>query len=612
MGVKTNDAAPGETSDNIAQKAAGQVFSAFNSATGKYKEYLEDYFSKNENVDDSQVATLFDMIGSYRDMVEQVVLHPKTLVKQESGFVKKHFSLIKNTAKRVLGKEYNSVVEPEAGDRRFSDEEWSDSVAYDYLKQAYLIYAQSAMELVESLPGTQTHSHEQLVFFTRQFVNAISPSNFAITNPEVVRKTIATKGGNLIEGIKNFAQDYKNNPGMLNISMTDFSAFRVGQNVATTPGKVVYQNELMQLIQYTPTTDSVHQVPVLIIPPWINKYYILDLTAKNSLVKWMVDQGLTVFMVSWVNPGPSLKDKGFDSYMVEGAIAAMDAVQMATGEKKVNAIGYCVGGTLLSCTLAYLHKKKQQARIASATYLTTLMDFSDPGGIGVFINEHSIRGIEKKLEKTGFYDGRSMAFSFNLLRENDLFWSFFINNYLKGEKPAAFDLLYWNSDSTNLPAKMHAYYLRNMYLGNKLIEPEGIELNGVKIDLTKIKTPTYFLSTVQDHIAKWKATYKGAKVHSGDVTFVLSGSGHIAGVVNPPAAQKYGFWTNKTLPESADAWLSSADKQAGSWWPNWKSWVEQFAGDQVAAREPGDRELEVIEDAPGAYVKQRIVDVINH
>jgi polyhydroxyalkanoate synthase len=394
--------------------------------------------------------------------------------------------------------------------------------------------------------------------------------------------------------------------------MTDFSAFRVGHNVATTPGKVVFQTDLMQLIQYSPTTEQVYRTPVLIMPPWINKYYILDLKAKNSLVKWMVDEGFTVFVVSWVNPGPSLRDKGFDDYMVEGPLAAIEAIEKATGEKSVNVVGYCVGGTLLATTLAWLQSTKQESKIRSATYLTTLMDFSDPGGIGVFINEHALRGIEKKLDKVGYYDGRAMAFSFNLLRENDLFWSFFINNYLKGEKPAAFDLLYWNSDSTNLPAKMHAYYLRNMYLNNKLIEPGGIEICGQKIDLSKIKTPAYFLSTVQDHIAKWKSTYSGARVHAGDVKFVLSGSGHIAGVVNPPEAGKYGYWTNPALPATPDEWLKGAEKNKGSWWTDWKNWVLTHSGELVSAREPGDRELGVIEDAPGTYVKQRIADVIKH
>ncbi|PIE44296.1 MAG: class I poly(R)-hydroxyalkanoic acid synthase [Gammaproteobacteria bacterium] len=596
---------------NIAHKAVHQLFATFDTATGVYREFLENLVAKNEYIDDSQVATLFEMIGAYRDLFEQIAIHPKSFLYQEGSMLRQQFSLLQNTAKRLLGKDVEPVALPGRGDRRFADPEWTENIAFDYIKQAYLIYANSMMSLVEGIDGTTSKTHDQFVFFTRQFVNALSPSNFVFTNPEVLRKTIASGGGNLLEGLKQFVDDYKKNPGLINVSMTDYSAFRVGQNVATTPGKVVYQNDLMQLIQYSPSTESVNKTPVLILPPWINKYYILDLTAENSFVKWMVDHGLTVFMISWVNPGPALKDKSFDDYMVEGPLAALDAIEKATGEQEVHTIGYCVGGTLLACTVSYL-EQKQQKRICSATFLTTLIDFSDPGGLGVFINEHEITGIERRVAKTGYYDGRTMAFSFNMLRENDLFWSFFINNYLKGEKPAAFDLLYWNSDSTNLPGKMHCFYLRNMYLANKLIEPGGIELNGVKIDISKVQTPAYFLSAIQDHIAKWKATYPGAKLLSGEVRFVLSGSGHIAGVVNPPSAEKYCYWTNSELPDEAQDWLDSAEQHKGSWWMNWRrTWIDQHGdNEQVAARQPGDRELEVIEDAPGYYVKQRVADVI--
>lgn len=596
---------------NAAQKAMKNIFTSLDTTTAKYRGLLEEHLSKSSNVDDSQLSTIFDMVGAYRDIVEQLAMHPLKIANTEKSVIRKHAKLLKNTAQRIFGKKSDPVVVPEEGDKRFLDSEWDENLAFDYIKQTYLIYSETILDLVSGLEDSDTHTHEQFAFYARQMVNALSPTNFILTNPEVLRKTLSSGGKNLIDGFKQFYSDYKSNPQVLNISMTDFSAFRVGQNVATTPGKVVFQTDLMQLIQYSPSTEQVHKIPVLIMPPWINKYYILDLKEKNSLVKWMVDQGFTVFMVSWVNPGPALRNKGFDDYMLEGPLAAIEAIEKATGEKTVNAVGYCVGGTLLATTLAYLQKKKQK-KIASATYLTTLMDFSDPGGIGVFINEHAIKGIEKKLDKVGYYDGRAMAFSFNLLRENDLFWSFFINNYLKGEKPAAFDLLYWNSDSTNLPAKMHGYYLRNMYLNNKLIQPDALEMFGEKIDLSKIKTPAYFLSTVQDHIAKWKSTYKGAKIHAGDVKFVLSGSGHIAGVVNPPAAEKYGYWTNKALPATADEWLSSAEKNPGSWWTDWKAWVEQHADELVAARTPGDRELEIIEDAPGTYVKQRIAEVIKH
>ncbi|AZZ91708.1 class I poly(R)-hydroxyalkanoic acid synthase [Hahella sp. KA22] len=597
---------------SVAGRALRRVFHAVNTSSENYRNSLQDFLNKNWDVNDAQVSALMDMLGSYRDIAEQLALHPVRLAGKEFELAKGHVSLLGGSLKRLLGKKPDPVAMPEDGDRRFSDPEWNDNVLFDYLKQAYLLNSKAVLDLVDTLEDSGNHTHDQFMFYTRQLVNALAPTNFFLTNPEVLRKTLSSGGGNLLEGMKNFWEDYKKNPNLLNISMTDFSAFEVGRNVATTPGKVVYQNDLMQLIQYTPTTEQVYKTPLLIIPPWINKYYILDLKEKNSLIKWIVDQGHTVFVVSWVNPGPALRDKTFESYMVEGALAAMDAVEKATGEKEMNAIGYCVGGTLLGCTLAYLAAKKQTRRIKSATYLTTLLDFTDPGGIGVFINKHAISGIEKQLDKAGYYDGRAMAFSFNMLRENDLFWSFFVNNYLKGEKPAAFDLLYWNSDSTNLPAAMHSYYLRNMYLENKLMEPGGISLMNTPIDLRKIKTPAFFLSTIQDHIAKWKSTYGGARAHSGPTQFVLSGSGHIAGVVNPPSAEKYGFWTGDQLPDDPDDWFAMAEKHKGSWWPHWSEWIQPFTGEKVAARVPGDRELGVIEDAPGTYVKQRIADVIGH
>jgi len=350
------------------------------------------------------------------------------------------------------------------------------------------------------------------------------------------------------------------------------------------------------------------------VPPFINKYYILDLREKNSYLKWLTDQGHTVFCISWVNPGPALRDKGFADYMLDGPVAALDAIEKATGEKEVNAVGYCLGGTLLASTLSYLHEKKNE-RIKSATFLATLIDFKEPGEIGVFINETAISALEKQMNALGYFDGRAMAFSFNTLRENDLFWSFFINNYLKGERPAAFDLLYWNSDSTNLPAAMHSYYLRNMYLHNKLREPGGIELDGVKIDLTKVKIPTYFLSTAQDHIAMWKGTYEGTQLFSGKNRFVLGGSGHIAGVVNPPLANKYGYWTNEALPASPDDWYQGATQHPGSWWTDWQQWVEGQSDDKgltVKARKPGDAALKVIEDAPGRYVTASVGEVASN
>jgi len=426
-----------------------------------------------------------------------------------------------------------------------------------------------------------------------------------MTNPQVLHETLATGGQNLVRGLNNLLADIEKGEGQLRISMTDETAFQLGKNIATTPGKVVFQTELMQLIQFQPTTREVYRRPLLIIPPWINKYYILDLREKNSFIKWAVDQGHTVFVISWVNPDRSLAAKGFDDYMLEGPIAALEAIEKATGETKVNVIGYCLGGTLLGCTLAYLAAKGEE-HIGCASFFASLLDFSEPGELGVFIDERQVASLEKKMNARGYLEGSETAATFNLLRTNDLVWSFVINNYLMGKAPLPFDLLHWNSDSTRMPAKMHSFYLRNMYLKNLLGVSDGIELDGVPIDLAKVKLQTYFISMEEDHIAPWKTTYKGAKHLGGTVRFVLGGSGHIAGIVNPPAAKKSHYWTNQETPPTPELWLENAKQHAGSWWDDWQAWMErQNAGEKAPARVPGGRELKVIEDAPGSYAMLR-------
>jgi len=431
----------------------------------------------------------------------------------------------------------------------------------------------------------------------------LAPSNFLMTNPQVLRETVRSGGQNLIRGMNNLLADLEKGGGQLRVSMTDESAFQLGRNVATTPGKVVHQTPLMQLIQYQPTTQEVHKRPLVIIPPWINKYYILDLREKNSFIRWAVAQGHTVFVVSWVNPDASLAQKGFDDYMREGALAAFDAVEKASGERELNAIGYCLGGTLLGATLGYLSNKNQN-RVASATFFVSLLDFSEPGELGVFIDEEQVANLEKKMNQRGYLEGSEMAGTFNLLRANDLVWSFVVNNYLLGKDPFPFDLLYWNADSTRMPARMHSFYLRNMYIKNLLAEPGGIELDGVPIDLGTVRTPAYFISTVEDHIAPWKTTYKGAKYLGGPVRFVLGGSGHIAGIVNPPAAKKYHYWVNDALPNTPEEWFTGAKQIPGSWWEDWQAWVERqnAGGPKVPARIPAN----ALEDAPGSYASLRI------
>ena len=415
-----------------------------------------------------------------------------------------------------------------------------------------------------------------------------------------------------MKGLAHLLEDIERGDGSLRISMTDERAFEVGRNVATTPGKVVFQNDLMQLIQYAPMTDTVAKRPLLIMPPWINKFYILDLREKNSYIRWAVSQGHTVFVVSWVNPDRRHADKGFDDYMFEGPLAALDAIERATGEREVNVIGYCLGGTLLGSALAWMASKKD-TRVASATFFVSLLDFSIPGELGVFIDEQQVQALERRMSERGYLEGSEMAGTFNMLRANDLIWSFVINNYLLGREPFPFDLLYWNSDSTRMPAKMHSFYLRNMYLKNALKDPGGIKLGGVSLDLRKVKVPAYFISTVEDHIAPWKSTYLGARILGSNakngrgVRFVLGGSGHIAGVVNPPAANKYCFWTNDAMPETPEAWQASAERHEGSWWPDWQAWISTVNGDaRVPARIPGEGGLPAIEDAPGSYVKFRL------
>ncbi|MDD9875877.1 MAG: class I poly(R)-hydroxyalkanoic acid synthase, partial [Magnetovibrio sp.] len=412
--------------------------------------------------------------------------------------------------------------------------------------------------------------------------------------------TIESGGENLLKGLENLLEDLEEGGGNIKIKMTDAEAFTVGENIATAPGKVVFRNDLMELLQFDPSTDEVAKTPLLIVPPWINKYYILDLREKNSFIRWAVDQGHTVFVISWVNPDAELAAKSFADYMLEGPVAAIDAVEKATGEKKVNCIGYCIGGTLLASALAYMTAKGTDKKVNSATFFTTMVDFEDAGELGVFIDEEQLTSLEKKMNERGYLEGGEMATTFNMLRSNDLIWSFVINNYLLGKDPFPFDLLYWNSDSTRMPAAMHSFYLRKMYLENKLVEPGGIELDGVKLDLRDIKVPSYIVSTREDHIAPWKSTYRATQLYSGKTRFVLAGSGHIAGIVNPPSKPKYGYWTNDKLPETADSWLGGAEAHDGSWWPDWDKWTKKLSGKtKVPARVPGAGQLKVLADAPG-------------
>lgn len=543
-------------------------------------------------------------IGSaFAELFTRMMSDPLSMVEKQFNLWQDYMYLWQKTTQRLFGEAQEPVITPDGRDRRFKDAAWEQSAVFDFLKQSYLLSARWIQKSVSDVEGLEPHDARKIDFYTRQFIDAISPSNFLMTNPEVLKATIDSNGENLVKGLENLLEDIERGKGSLRINMADNSAFTVGKNLATTKGKVVFRNDLIELIQYEATTKEVNKTPLLIIPAWINKYYILDLQPENSYVKWAVDQGHTVFIISWVNPDESLSKKNFDDYMREGPLAAMEAIEQATGEKETSVVAYCLGGTLLSITLAWLHAKKQQNRVKSATYLTTMIDFTEAGELSVFIDEEQLKLLETRMSQQGYLEGSEMALTFNMLRANDLIWSFVVNNYLLGKDPFPFDLLYWNSDSTRMPATMHSFYLRNMYQKNQLIKPNALKIGGVSIDLRTVTTPAYMLSTREDHIAPWKSTYAATQIFSGNIRFVLAASGHIAGVINPPAKQKYCHWINDKLPASADQWLESAAEHPGSWWTDWNAWQRQFAGEKVPARVIGAGKLKPVEDAPGSYVK---------
>ncbi len=540
----------------------------------------------------------------------QMSFDPEALMRAQAEFWQASLALWQQTALGTLGGSDQKVIEPEADDQRFKSDSWDDGHLFDFIKQSYLLASRYVIAATESVSGIDEKKREQINFYTRQFVDAMAPTNFALTNPDFLKKTIDSKGENLVKGFQNILDDLERGEGQLKTRMVDTEAFDLGHNLALTPGRVVLQNDLIQLIQYEPVTATVNRAPLLVIPPWINKYYILDLQPKNSFIRWLVEQGHTVFVISWVNPESELAEKGFEDYLLEGPLTALDAVEAITGTTQSNVIGYCLGGTLLAALLAYFEASGAAKRVASATFLTAMIDFAEPGDLGVFIDDEQVESLEQKMNRDGYLDGTDMAATFNMLRSNDLIWSFVINNYLMGEEPLAFDLLYWNSDSTRMPAKMHSEYLRTMYLENRFKEPGGMVLDGVPIDISSVKTPCYFLSTSDDHIAPWRSTFSGAGLFKGSVRFVLSGSGHIAGVVNPPEANKYGYRTSGSRPSGdAEAWLANATQQQGSWWPDWQQWVSKFKGTRVKARKPGAKKaFPVLEDAPGSYAGKRLDD----
>jgi polyhydroxyalkanoate synthase len=590
---------------NSTENEAGEIARSLSKIAERSQSLVNDFLERQR---EGKIAPVSDDLGlarAFTDLAVSLMANPWKLAEVQMQMWQEYWKLWQHGMQRMMGEQPAPVAAPAASDNRFKNEVWQNNFLFDYIKQSYLIAAQGAQNLVAGAEGLDPQTQRKVRFFTRQFVDALAPTNFAFTNPEVLTATLQSGGKNLLDGLHNLLGDLERGGGQLAISMTDYNAFKLGENVATAPGKVVYQNDLMQLIQYTPSTEQVFRTPLLIIPPWINKYYILDLREKNSFIRWAVSQGHTVFVISWVNPDERYAGKTFEDYMREGPLAALDAIEQATGEHEVNVIGYCLGGTLLACMLAWLAAKKQQ-RVRCATFFTAMIDFREPGELGVFVDETTVSNLEKKMAERGYLEGSEMASTFNLLRANDLIWSFVVNNYLLGKEAFPFDLLYWNSDATRMPAKMHTFYLRNMYIKNLLAQPGGITLAGEPLDMHKVTTPACFLATMEDHIAPWKSTYLGAKLFGGPVKFILGGSGHIAGIVNPPAANKYQYWVSDELAASADQWVANAQRHPGSWWPAWSEWVSGFGGEKVPARQPGDGKLKVIEAAPGSYAKLRL------
>ncbi len=578
------------------------------SAAEKSAKLIGEFAARNAG---KQAAVASDELGlgkAFMELAAKMLANPARIAEAQMNLWWDYMSLWQSSMLRMMGAPAQPVAEPAKGDKRFKHEDWHEHFLFDYIKQSYLIAARWLHDQVGSVEGMSEPAKKKVDFFTRQYIDALAPSNFALTNPEVFRETVASGGQNLVRGLNNLLDDIERGNGQLRISMTDSKAFELGVNIATTPGKVVFQNELMQLIQYEPTTKKQWKRPLLIIPPWINKYYILDLREKNSFIRWAVHEGMTVFVISWVNPDERLAHKDFEDYLTRRP--AGRARRDRAGDRRDGGQRHrLLPRRHAAGRHARLHGGEEaQKRIASATFMTALIDFTAAGELEVFIDEAQVASLEKKMAERGYLEGSEMANTFNLLRANDLIWSFVINNYLLGRDPFPFDLLHWNCDSTRMPAQMHSYYLRNMYMKNLLREPGGITLAGVPIDLSKVSVPTYFVSAIEDHIAPWKATYAGPGLMKGATRFVLSGSGHIAGMINPPAANKYGYWTNDELPDSADEWFEAAQQHDGSWWTDWREWIAPHLDREVPARVPGKGKLQAVEAAPGSYARLRADD----
>ncbi|MES2214416.1 MAG: class I poly(R)-hydroxyalkanoic acid synthase [Pseudomonadota bacterium] len=578
-------------------KEADKLISNITKIGEKYQEVLMQMLQH-------KASNPFQMLSSEKvqeiatQAMDRMMSDPTKFMNVNLEYATKFTALVTNTVTRFAGEETVALYNPDKRDRRFKDPAWQENAYFDFIKQFYLMSSEWMQKQAKEL-ALEPRSQQYLEFYTKQFIDAFCPSNFPLCNPEVVKESLSTKWENIVQGLDNLLQDLSSSEGLLSINTTDKMAFKLGKNIASTDGKVVMQNDLMQLICYKPK-GKVHATPILISPPWVNKYYILDLSPENSFVKYLVEQNFQVFLISWVNPGKSLSHKNFEDYAKEGIVDACSYICEDLKFKNVNAIGYCIGGTLLATALAYM-KAKNIKHITSATYFTTLLDFSDPGEVGMFINEDTVPVIEAEMERVGYFDGRYLANSFSILRANDLIWSFFVNNYLLGRRPLPFDLLYWNSDPANLPAAMHSFYLRNMYLQNGLTKAGRVEILGVKIDLSNVDIPSFFMGAKDDHIAPWRSVYSSIHLLGGEKKFCLSTSGHVAGVINPPSQTKYSYWTSeREILENPDEWLANSKETMGSWWPCLLEWQKKYSGEMVES--DYYQKLRSIEPAPGSYV----------
>ncbi|MBT9287899.1 class I poly(R)-hydroxyalkanoic acid synthase [Prosthecodimorpha staleyi] len=567
-------------------------------AAAAYLKPREEGQAKDELAD--ELAHVFKTLAH---VGEYWLSDPQRAMEAQRRLVTGYMDIWDRSLKRMAGEDIAPAVEPDPRDKRFQDPDWRENQFFDFLKQMYLTTSRWAEDMVEEAEGLEPHIRHKAEFFMRQITSALAPTNFLLTNPELLRETMQSSGENLVRGIRMMAEDIVAGGGDLKIRQASEGRFKVGENLATTPGKVIFQNDVCQILQYEPTTEKVLKRPLLIVPPWINKFYILDLNPEKSFIRWAVGEGHTVFVISWVNPDARQADKSFEHYMKEGILTALDVIEKATGERQANTIGYCVGGTLLAVTLAYCAAIGDD-RIKSATFFTTQVDFTYAGDLKVFVDEDQIRILEERMKEKGYLEGKKMASAFNMLRSNDLIWPYFINNYMKGKEPFPFDLLFWNSDSTRMPAANHSYYLRNCYLENRLTKGEMV-MAGETLDLKKVRIPVYNLAAREDHIAPARSVFEGSKYFGGPVEYVLAGSGHIAGVVNPAAKPKYQFWTGGKVKGTLEDWIAKATETPGTWWGHWQTWVSGLAPETVKARKPGGRKLKPIEDAPGSYVRVR-------